>query len=240
LTALGGTPSRASFGAIRPPHVSILAPLARCPAIHGGGIDDRGVVAERSGKRKHQIAKRLSHRHGFYARRFQAAHCGLAEKRPSKSQIVNPFVSAVRDALARENWYAALALALTLPDICVDLEKPKRGVGARYTQWWNTYLSRKYNGALSGDDCYKLRCTFLHQGLGNIRFVFPDPSGRLRPHCNRINGVLQLQVDLFCEHICEGIERWEQKKLPEDPEIQKRANKMLVIFPPEMFAAPNL
>lgn len=177
---------------------------------------------------------------GFTLEDFKQHIAGLAEKLPSKSQIVNPFVSAVRDALARENWYAALALALTLPDICADLEKPKRGVGARYTQWWNTYLSRKYNGALSGDDCYKLRCTFLHQGLGNIRFIFPDPSGRLRPHCNRINGVLQLQVDLFCEHICEGVERWEQKKLPEDPEIQKRANKMLVIFPPEMFAAPNL
>ena len=109
---------------------------------------------------------------GFTLEDFKQHIAGLAEKLPSKSQIVNPFVSAVRDALARENWYAALALALTLPDICADLEKPKRGVGTRYTQWWNTYLSRKYNGALSGDDCYSSDVPFSIKVLAIFALFF--------------------------------------------------------------------
>jgi hypothetical protein len=111
----------------------------------------------------------------------------------------------------------------------------------------------KYIGTFGGDDCYALRCSFLHQGLSDIteqrarrvlsdfRFVHPDPNGRLVPHCNRfrdaVHDVLQLQVDLFCRDICAGVEQWERKKLSKDPEIEKRANEMLVILPPQKFAS---
>lgn len=189
---------------------------------------------------------------GFTLDDFKRYIEGLPKERRSKSQIA-PFVNAVYDALEQKNWYAALALALTLPDICGDLEKPepkpKRNLGKRYALWWNTYIAPRYNGFLSGDDCYGLRCAFLHQGLSDItehtrklllgfRFVHPDPNGRLHLHCNRFNNVLQLQVDLFCKDICAGVERWERKKLSKDPEIQDRAKKMLVILPPEMYGGP--
>jgi hypothetical protein len=39
--------------------------------------------------------------------------------------IVNQFVNAVRSAVASGNWYAALMLALTMPDICGRLESPE-------------------------------------------------------------------------------------------------------------------
>ena len=68
---------------------------------------------------------------GFTPNDFAQHIAGLAEKRSKESFILAPFIDAVRDALAQKNWYAALALALTLPDICGDLQKPKRGVGAR-------------------------------------------------------------------------------------------------------------
>jgi len=168
------------------------------------------------------------------------------------------FINAVRAAVKQENWYAALALALTLPDICADLEKPGRHSGERYADWWNTYLLPEYtipgiedvrepHVLLSGNDCYALRCAFLHQGLSDIsrqraqeaisrfHFAFPNPNRRIVRHRNQLDDVLQLQVDLFCEDICLGAEQWEQEKLLKETEIMNRANKMLVIFPPDMF-----
>ena len=93
---------------------------------------------------------------------------------------------------------------------------------------------------LGGRDCYALRCSFLHQGLGDIsnqrarevlpgfHFVRPLP-GKNIVHRNIWYGALQLQVDCFCEDICVGVEQWEQKKLLRDPKIQVRASKMLRI-----------
>lgn len=76
-------------------------------------------------------------------------------------------VRGVREALATQAWYAALALALTLPDTCASFEgRPGR---ARYVQWANTFVVRYFtadNGVayLTADELYLLRCAFLHQG----------------------------------------------------------------------------
>ena len=74
-------------------------------------------------------------------------------------------VRAVRDALAAENWYAALALALTLPDTCASFEDPGRG---RYARWADRFVAphfRAENGVvfLTGRELYLLRCAFLHE-----------------------------------------------------------------------------
>lgn len=190
---------------------------------------------------------------GFKRGDFNRHVSELAEKRSKESFMLAAFIDAVCDALTHKNWYAALALALTLPDICGDLEKPKRGVGERYVQWWNSFVLFRYKGLLSSEDCYALRCSFLHQGLSditkqtkrkvrtNFRFVHPDPRVPIPPHLNLIRApgheVLQLQVDVFCEDICAGVEQWERKKLSKDPEIKKRASEMLRILPPQMFAS---
>ena len=38
------------------------------------------------------------------------------------------FTNAVIKSLATENWYSALSLALTLPDICGKVEQPEAGL----------------------------------------------------------------------------------------------------------------
>jgi hypothetical protein len=163
--------------------------------------------------------------------------------------VMKPFTDAVRAAVRQQNWYAALALALTLPDICADLENPKNKKSEeRYVKWWKTYLSdnaglptegKLMTGGLSGNDCYALRCSFLHQGLSDVtaqsarrvvsHFRFSIPTGSFI-HLNNVNGATQLQVDIFCEDICKGVEQWERKKLLQDPKIQERAKKMLIIY----------
>lgn len=91
-------------------------------------------------------------------------------------------------------WQSALALALTLPDICGGIEypelikkyrdgrimvdrygEPTRDVGAQYILWFDTYASGyfKRNSSdevpyISGERCWQLRCEYLHQNKGFV------------------------------------------------------------------------
>ncbi len=91
-----------------------------------------------------------------------------------------------------QRWQSALALALTLPDICggiafpeivkrykdgrVRLDKqnqPTRDVGTQYIRWFDTHasdffkLSKKDDAPyICGERCWQLRCEYLHQNKG--------------------------------------------------------------------------
>lgn len=91
-----------------------------------------------------------------------------------------------------ERWQSALALALTLPDICGGIAYPQmvkryrdgkimedrkglpaRDVGSQYILWFDTYAAKyfKRNPSdaqpyLSGERCWQLRCEYLHQNKG--------------------------------------------------------------------------
>jgi len=135
------------------------------------------------------------------------------------------FTSAIRKSLESQNWYAALYMSITLPDICARLESDDGKTNAdRYIGWYDKYLADRYRhevGAdrelhvfLSGADCYALRCAILHEGSTDIttqrrrdvldRFHFTVVGS----HCNQINSVLQLDVPVFCNDVCMAAERW--------------------------------
>lgn len=89
-------------------------------------------------------------------------------------------------------WQSALALALTLPDICggiafpdlvkryrngrivLDRQKnPARDVGGQYVGWFDTYAADFFKLSpedtkpyISGERCWQLRCEYLHQNKG--------------------------------------------------------------------------
>ena len=91
---------------------------------------------------------------------------------------------------------------------------------------------------LSGDDCYALRCSFLHEGSDDIngqsaqdvleRFVFTEPNEKNNfNHRNLINGnTLSLNVKLFCEEILVGIENW-ISNIKNDATKQQALNGMM-------------
>lgn len=94
------------------------------------------------------------------------------------------FTHAIVLALNNKNWYAALAVALALPDICGWLENPDEKVGKRYSNWYNknfkyTLIEKipeeirkefrnEQKSFLTGEDCYSLRCAYLHSGIDDI------------------------------------------------------------------------
>jgi hypothetical protein len=91
-----------------------------------------------------------------------------------------------------ERWQSALALALTLPDICggiafpdlvkkyrdgrvmLDRQKnPTRDVGSQYIRWFDEYAAAFFKVSpedeapyICGERCWQLRCEYLHQNKG--------------------------------------------------------------------------
>ena len=157
---------------------------------------------------------------------------------------MNDLVSSTRSAISQKNWYAALTLALTLPDICGYIEDPTKSSGARYSDWFTSYVASRYSSGghqfLSGGDCYALRCAFLHQGevdisaqrarqaLDSFHFIAPPGRGCVF-HMNQSDGKLQLQVDLFAEDICRGVDSWLSAKAS-DPVSSQRLSTLGKIY----------
>ncbi len=95
--------------------------------------------------------------------------------------MVNRIVGEIYKCLDNECYIAALALALTLPDICGKAEYPNENSRERYSLWFDTNIgqyererSRSNEKGLanlpflSGELLYALRCDVLHSGEVNI------------------------------------------------------------------------
>jgi hypothetical protein len=152
---------------------------------------------------------------------------------------IQKYAAAVQHSLHSHNWFGALFLSLAIPDICGALENPAEGVGNRYKKWFDRYVGFRYVPELfSADDCYYLRCAALHQGLAEhpkaqnkrIVFITPPPPG-MKFHSNFIQSedgsfVLQMQIDIFCDEICQGITQW-LRDVAGNQDVQKRLGELL-------------
>ena len=153
-------------------------------------------------------------------------------------------IKSVYSSLEQKNYYGALFMSLTLPDICAALKDGKTS-GNKYASWFNANLS-KYKGYLSGNDCYALRCALLHQGTDDItsqrvhevleHFVFlTDGAHKILVKDGVIDGkkdsFLQLNVQEFCKDICIAVEKW-LESVKEDVEIQERLKDTIEIHEP--------
>lgn len=88
--------------------------------------------------------------------------------------MIEIYVRNIEESLKHECYFSALALALTLPDICGSAEyPPETTVTERYIGWYDRYVGRHMKNDfpdghvppwLSGEVIYNLRNTFLHQG----------------------------------------------------------------------------
>lgn len=165
------------------------------------------------------------------------------------------FTDAGRLATKEGNLYAALSLALTLPDICASLEDPKGKSKERYERWCKQWLEPKFTTPalgrfpekifVSAQDCYQLRCALLHSGSAEIppekqdvltRFeIFDETAGGHLTWVegNSINGVkepsyLALKANLFSEEIFKAVDEWDAAKA-NDEAIKIEKKKLLRI-----------
>lgn len=162
------------------------------------------------------------------------------------------FFDSIEKALENQDWYGALSTSLTIPDICGKLEHPELKVGPRYKRWYNEWLAHKYTAQvgprrevhtfLSDEDCYGLRCSYLHEGGGELEdkakhslekfhFIIPPSWGEC--HNNRINNVLQLQIDRFCEDVVRSGRDWAIWISANKPEVADKMSNLLTIHSAE-------
>lgn len=148
----------------------------------------------------------------------------------------------------RSNFYfLAIALGLTLPDICSALQtKNGKTDDGLYRRWVKKYL--KGIPGLSPSDCWSLRCGVIHEGSLRIKneqkhrviFTLPHPSGaRMLGGFTIIHereGVRALQVDAiqFCEEKIAGVRVWYQD-LAEDPVVLKNLPGLVRFRPYGMY-----
>lgn len=164
---------------------------------------------------------------------------------PKRSTEVIRFVDAVQTEMAREKWYSALLLAFRLPEICLSLSDPSGHDHQRYSEWWARYVQSKYTVAagandkhvlLTGRDVYALRCAYLHdigplvsprrarEVLNAFYFIEPPESGCV--HKVRFGHALQMQIDMFCKDVCDGVLRWESE-VAADKLVRDRKSTLL-------------
>ena len=151
------------------------------------------------------------------------------------------YIYAVRKALEEKNWYAALFISLSLPDICGSIQYPNKRSGERYREWFEKYLANTYKSKFTSSECWLLRCSCFHQGRDdnerttNDGIVFLAPKEGAYFHLHRIRlqkewtrESIVLQVDVFCEHLCQGVETWLKETKGID-DINKKLKMLLRI-----------
>jgi hypothetical protein len=154
------------------------------------------------------------------------------------------FTDAGRRAIADKNDYAALSLALMIPDICGSLEDPGPGKSQeRYERWFKRWAEPKF-GDLSAAECYQLRCSVIHSGSAEIqrlpsKFAFVDdtlPSNVLQVTIRQVEpggkvvpgkGVV-LRVSSFFKTIYQAAEEWDTS-VKNNAAVQAEKAKLLVI-----------
>ena len=142
---------------------------------------------------------------------------------------MNNFINSILHSLATENWYAAITLALTLPDICGAINVPgKNNSQARYSAWFDKYVGDKYSMTnhdgnvcifMNGNDAYALRCALLHEGISNVsnqrarsevqeKFIFHH-SRVAYLHKLKDKGKLLIDIKTYCNDILNGVSEWQ-------------------------------
>jgi hypothetical protein len=149
-------------------------------------------------------------------------YCGRIVPTPSP---LEPVLTDIEKCLAAGLWHAALALTLSLPDICSVLEMPpdkKRAGKDRYAAWFDKNMSR-YSTSLTGMDCYRIRCGVLHRGefghpqsrFDRVIFTLPANVRMERSTIHYTGGVLNaLQLDLvwFCQAMTKAVRAWVERE----------------------------
>lgn len=164
------------------------------------------------------------------------------------------FTDAGRASIKSGTLYAALSLALTLPDICGSLEDPGPGKSKRrYERWCEQWFDLKYRISvrnvgdpthLRPEDIFQLRCSLIHSGSAEVeidkrtkidRFVFFDETAG--EHASLIRNVtfggqradmVVLSADAFSQQMFESVDKWDAAMVS-DPKVQAEKEKLLFI-----------
>lgn len=171
----------------------------------------------------------------------------MADERGSPLNFILGEMVAVHNAGA---FYAAITVALTIPDICSKLavlpddQRYWKGIQARYEAWCLKYLSEKLP-SLTAQDIWALRGGVLHQGqtfghpksrFNRVVFILPDKGGNqfTLGHCRSGDddkGVSAISTSTFCNAFIDAAQDF--IAATRDDEVVQKNILGLVRFRPE-------
>lgn len=110
-------------------------------------------------------------------------------------------------------YQTAIGMSLSIPDMCGALGSENgRATGNKYKVWFRNNVGE--DAGISAEDCYRFRCSFLHQrstvheDSNYKRIVFNDPSSSTKVYRSEINEVLNIDLHKFCLAIINAAKKW--------------------------------
>lgn len=161
---------------------------------------------------------------------------------------LDAILTEITKAIDAKLYYLAIAVALSVPDICACLEcdpgKPIWATKDKYVSWCERNIGDRFQN-LDGEDLFRIRGGVLHQGhfehpkskFDRIMFIAPDSRIKVHDVVVRVaegvafggvdakelrlsGNLLQLDVVRFCECIMDAARKWAVSK-EADPYVQK-------------------
>jgi hypothetical protein len=148
-----------------------------------------------------QVVHNISHGGGLIEAHRRRTLCSQSFSRMDQMKTpspLEPILSDIQKALEARLYYLAIAVSLSLPDVCVALarepgEKFKRGENKlKYEAWCTENLITEFQHFpeiehLIAADVYRLRCGVVHEGNfgrdGRFeRIIFTVPESGLSAH----------------------------------------------------------
>lgn len=156
-------------------------------------------------------------------------------------------LNEIERALDAGLYIVALQSTLTLPGICAALESKKGNTdghdGDAYEIWYNQNVRPQVQWFFSGADCYRYRCSLIHQASAHIRSGKPKKeyarfmsiypcNGVTIDNCHFVGfdkGIKEgfiIDIPNFCRTMIQCVRLWEQKA--KDKKYYKRNYKKLL------------
>ena len=158
------------------------------------------------------------------------AHIWLGAKGYNDVKMDSPldrYLGDILRALEARVFYSALALAVTIPDICGAIEFPNETkMGKRYRDWFSQPWCGMLHSYLGAADCWAIRCSYLHNGSGefegnsaayadlsHIQFTVGKDRGvwsstYMASSVPEAKGAVRIPVESFCHDMATSADAW--------------------------------
>jgi hypothetical protein len=181
-------------------------------------------------------------------RRQEAAALRSGRMWPMESPL-HRYLADIHHAMNAGAFYSALALSVAIPDICGAIEYPNEKGGKRYREWFDQWCAM-LKSYLTAEDCYAIRCSYLHQGvdefggssaiaarLTHIEFTVGQVAGggwslSYVPSSQgpEAKGAMRIPVEDFCRDMTTSADAWCRSRA-DDPRIAAALSRLIEFRP---------
>jgi hypothetical protein len=166
-----------------------------------------------------------------------------AAKKPAvvkNASPLYPLLDEINRAAAGGMPFLAVAMTVTLPDICMSLISEKGMTKpARYKQWCKENLANDKFTYLTPDDLYSLRCGVVHSGrfgypktknknVDRVIFALPD-KGFVPVNIKTGDAYFYSAVE-FCKNFTDAVHDWFEKN-KNNANVQKNLPRLVQYRP---------